>query len=149
MGLLTGQSMAASLIMVGGNALEGGLAGWWFHDRLGRRLELNRVRDVVQLPAAELLVLQPLCATIGIMALVVTSGRPRPVILSPWVAWYFANLYSMFIIAPTVLAWLRWPWPATRKREYAELAVLIGLRWPGGARGRAGGRSTRFRCPGP
>jgi integral membrane sensor domain MASE1 len=127
MGLLTGQSTTTSLIMAGGNALDAGLAGWWFHDRLGRRLELDRVRDVVQLLAAELLILQPLCATIGILALRVTSGLPAQVIPSTWAAWYSANLYSMFIIAPTVLAWLRWPRPATRKREYAELAVLLGL----------------------
>lgn len=147
MGLLTGQSVVTSLIMAGGNALDAGLAGWWFHDRLGRRLELDRVRDVVQLLAAELLVLQPLCATIGILALIVTTGLPAHEIPATWAAWYSANLYSMFIIAPTVLAWLRWPRPATRGREVAELALLLGFALAVGALGP--GRWAVHRIPLP
>src|ERR1700728_1443786 len=47
--LLTGQSLATGSIMAAGNALDAALTGWWFHDRLGRRIELDRIHEVVQL----------------------------------------------------------------------------------------------------
>ena len=51
MGLSGGQSFAVSFIMAIGNGLDAALTGWWFHDRLGRRIQLDRTQEVVQLLA--------------------------------------------------------------------------------------------------
>ncbi len=125
--LLTGEPVTAALIMAFGNALDSALAGWWFHDRLGRRVELDRLRDIIELLAAELLVLQPLCAAIGMAALKVTGSLPEHRFLSTAAAWYSANLYAQFIAAPTAIGWLRWPRPAERRSEYLELSLLALL----------------------
>jgi hypothetical protein len=122
-GLASGQALSTASIMAVGNGLDAALIGWWFHDRLGRRIELDRVKDVVQLLAALMLVLQPLCTLFGMSALVLTGGMPAHMLLPTAAAWYSANLYAQFIAGPTALAWLRWPRPAARS-EYAELAAL-------------------------
>ena len=124
MGLSGGQPPAMSLIMAFGNGLDAALTGWWFHDRLGRRIELDRIQDVIQLLAAQLLILQPLCTAIGMAALVVTGSMPAHRLGATALAWYSANISAEFIVGPLAIGWLRWPRPASRKSEYLELAVL-------------------------
>ncbi|HZZ19320.1 MAG TPA: MASE1 domain-containing protein [Opitutaceae bacterium] len=125
MGLGTHQSLATSTIMACGNGLDAALAGWWFHDRLRRRIELDRVQDVVQLLAAEVLVLQPLSAVIGMLALVTTGHMPPDKLGATAAAWYTANLYAQFVMAPAAIAWLRWPRPARGTAQHIELACLV------------------------
>jgi integral membrane sensor domain MASE1 len=125
MGLGTGQSLATSSIMACGNGLDAALTGWWFHDRLGRRIELDRTSDVVQLLAAQVLILQPLGTVIGMLALVTTGHMPPDKLGETAAAWYTANLYGQFVMAPTAIAWLRWPRPAKGTAQYMELAALV------------------------
>jgi integral membrane sensor domain MASE1 len=124
MGLTSGQAFTPALIMAFGNGLDAALTGWWFHDRLGRRIELDRIQEVVQMLAAQLLILQPLCTTIGIAALVLTGHMPPHRLRATAAAWYLADLSAQFISAPLAIGWLRWPRPALRKAEYVELAAL-------------------------
>jgi integral membrane sensor domain MASE1 len=125
MGLGTGQPFTTSSIMACGNGLDAALTGWWFHDRLGRRIELDRTRDVVQLLAAQVLVLQPLGTVIGMLALISTGHMPPDKLAGTAAAWYSANLYGQFVMAPTAIAWLRWPRPANGKAQYLELGALV------------------------
>jgi integral membrane sensor domain MASE1 len=127
MGLSSGQSVATASIMAFGNGLDAALTGWWFHDRLGRRVALDRIHEVVQLMAALLFILQPLCCAIGMGALLVTGNMPPHRLPSTAAAWYSANLYAQFIAGPTALAWLRWPRPARTRAEYLELAALLAV----------------------
>jgi len=135
MGLGTGQTFATSLIMAFGNGLDAALAGWWFHDRLGRRIQLDRIQEVVQLLAAQLLVLQPLSTIIGMLALVVTGHMPPDKLGASAAAWYSANLYAQFVTAPAAIAWLRWPRPASGRAQYLELLALVVLTLAVGALG--------------
>jgi integral membrane sensor domain MASE1 len=125
--IITGQSIATGSIMAAGNGLDAALTGWWFHDRLGRRIELDRIQEVVQLMGAQLLLFQPLCTAFGMAALVLTGNMPAHRLASTAAAWYSANLYAQFLTGPTALAWLRWPRPAARRAEYLELALLLLL----------------------
>jgi integral membrane sensor domain MASE1 len=136
MGLSTGQTLATSSIMAFGNGLDAFLAGWWFHDRLGRRIELDRVQEVAQLIAAQLLILQPLCTAIGMSALVMTGHMPPHRLGETAAAWYSANLYAEFVMAPTALAWLRWPRLTSGRRKFAELLGLALLAVAVGAAAR-------------
>jgi integral membrane sensor domain MASE1 len=135
MGLGTGQTFATSLIMAFGNGLDAALAGWWFHDRLGRRIELDRVGEVVQLLVAQLLILQPLSTLIGMVALVSTGHMPPDKLGESAAAWYSANLYAQFVMAPAAIAWLRWPRPAASRAQYFELCALAVLTVAVGAMG--------------
>jgi integral membrane sensor domain MASE1 len=124
MGLISRQSLATSGIMACGNGLDAALTGWWFHDRLDRRLELDRIQEVVQLLAGLLLILQPLCTAIGMAALVVTGNMPPHKLDEPAAARYSANIYAQFIAGPVAIAWLRWPRRAEKRSEWFELAAL-------------------------
>jgi integral membrane sensor domain MASE1 len=135
MGLWTGQGFEAAAIMAAGNSLEAALTGWWFHDRLGRRIELDRIQEVVQLLGAQLLVLQPICTAIGMTAVVVTGKMPPHQLASTAAAWYSANLYAQLIAGPTAISWLRWPRPATRPAEISELMALAAVTIAVGALG--------------
>ncbi|WP_438482443.1 MASE1 domain-containing protein [Oleiharenicola lentus] len=116
-----------ALLMATGNALECALAGWWFHDRIGRRIEFDNVQDVVGLLIAELVLLQPLSAAIGTTALALNDRVPADQIWSTATAWYAANLFAVVLIAPITLSWIRWKKPAQSRREWAELTVLAVL----------------------
>jgi integral membrane sensor domain MASE1 len=127
MGIASGQSLATSSVMAFGNGLDAALTGWWFHDRLGRRIQLDNIQEVVQLLAALLLVLQPLCTVIGMSALLLTGKMPAHMLGTTAAAWYSANIYAQFIAGPTAIAWLRWPRPARKRAEYLELAALAAV----------------------
>jgi integral membrane sensor domain MASE1 len=125
--LASGQPLGPSLIMAVGNSLDAALAGWWFHDRPGRRIAFDRLGDVVQLLAGELLVLQPLSAMLGMLALTSAGYLPPGQFWSTASAWFASNIFAQFVIAPAVLTWIRWPRPANTAKEWRELAVLAFL----------------------
>jgi integral membrane sensor domain MASE1 len=137
MGIWTGQGPVASPVMAFGNAMEAALAGWWFHDRQGRRIELDRIQEVVQLLAGILLVLQPLCTLVGIAGLYLTHAIPPHRLGATAAAWYSADIYAQLLAAPTAISWLRWPRLAGSPGRRAELAavgaatLVIGALGPG------------------
>lgn len=125
--LSTGVPVAGSIVMASGNALDAALAGWWFHDRLGRRIEFDRLADVVQLLIVQLLVLQPLSTLMGMAALGISGTLTLDQLWPAASAWYAANIFAQFVIAPTALVWIRWRRPATTRAEYGELAGLTAI----------------------
>lgn len=125
--LANGQPLGSCLIMAGGNSLDTVLAGWWFHDRLGRRLEFDRLGDVVQLLLGELLILQPLSACVGMLALSAEGSLPADELWSTASAWFASNIFAQFVIAPPVLTWIRWRRPGRTAQEWRELGVLAAV----------------------
>lgn len=124
--LTSHEPLATSLLMATGNGLECALAGWWFHDRPNRRIQFDSVRDVVGLLLGELLILEPLSTAMGMLGLHVAGHLPAEKLWATAAAWYAANAFAKFLMAPSVLVWLRWSRPALRQR-YLELAVLALL----------------------
>jgi integral membrane sensor domain MASE1 len=127
MTLASGQPLHVGAMMATGNGLDAALAGWWFHDRLGRRIEFGRLRDVVELLFAELLVLQPLSATFGILGLLSANQVPEGQLWSTASAWYAANVFAIFVAAPAAVVWLRWSKPAATRAQWLELGLLSAL----------------------
>jgi integral membrane sensor domain MASE1 len=125
--LVTGQPVPSALLMATGNALEAALAGWWFFDRLGRRIEFDRLKDVVQLLVATVLVLQPMSTTFGMIALTLAGHLPRAQIGATASAWYAADLFAQLVAAPAVIVWLRWSRPASTRAARFELIGLTVL----------------------
>ncbi len=121
--LTSHEPLLTSLLMATGNALESALAGWWFHDWKGRRLQFDSVREVVALLLGELLLLEPLSTAMGMLGLHLAGHIPAGKLGATAAAWYAANAFAKFLMAPAVLVWLRWSRPALRQR-YGELAVL-------------------------
>jgi integral membrane sensor domain MASE1 len=119
-----GLPVTSGLLMATGNGLEAALAGWWFRDRLGRRIEFDRLDDVLQLLAAELFLLQPLSAGMGLWALVTAGAVSAGQVWTTASAWYAANVFAIFLAAPAALVWHRWSQPARTRREAVELAAL-------------------------
>jgi len=123
----SGQPPLSCLLMGCGNGLDAALAGWWLHDRIGRRLEFDRLPDVMRLLIAELFVLQPLSAAMGIFALRLAGHLPPDQIWSVASAWYASNVFAQFVSAPAVLAWMRWKRPVAHRHEYLELAAAFAV----------------------
>ncbi len=134
-GLVTGEPLLATTIMSTGNALDAALAGWWFHDRLGRRIEFDRLKDVVQLLVSETLILQPLSAAMGMIGLASAGQLAAGQLWSTASAWYSANIFAQFVAAPAAIVWLRWRRPAETAAQYRELALLTALTLVVGALG--------------
>lgn len=123
-GLTSGEPVPTSLLMATGNGLECALAGWWFHDRLGRRIRFDSVREVIWLLLGQLLVLEPLSTGMGMLGLQLAGHIPPGKLWATAAAWYAANAFAKFLMAPAVLVWLRWSRPAFGRREQLELVVL-------------------------
>lgn len=135
-GLLSHEPLGVSLLMAIGNGLECALAGWLFYDRTGKRLEFDRVDQVVALLVFELFVLEPISTGMGILALDVADHLPADRITATAAAWYTSNIFAKLLIAPTVLVWLRWWRPtALRSRDILELMLLLALTLTVGAFG--------------
>lgn len=122
--IATGQPLSSGFVTATGNAVEAALAGWWFHDRLGRRIEFDRLGEVAQLLAAELLFLQPLSTAAGMLGLKLGGVFEEANFWRLASAWYAANVFAVLVIAPIAVVWIRWKRPATTRAEYGELAVL-------------------------
>jgi integral membrane sensor domain MASE1 len=125
--LASNQPWGVALGMSAGNAAECALAGWWFHDRLGRRIEFDRLHDVAALLVAEMIVLQPLSTAVGILSLFLGGRLPTAEISAAAAAWYAANLIAIFVVAPAVLVWMRWSRPAVTRAQALELGVVTVL----------------------
>ena len=125
--LAAGQPLTSAFVTATGNTLDVALAGWWFHDRLGRRIEFDRLGEVAQLLAAELLILQPLSTGLGMVGLGLGGVFRQADLWSTASAWYAANIFAVFVIAPTAMVWIRWKQPATTRAQYWELAALVLL----------------------
>ena len=126
-GLTSHEPLPASTLMALGNGLECALAGWWFHDRLGRRVEFDSMHDVVALLVAEILVLEPLSTLFGMIGLHTAGHMPADKLWTSATAWYAANIFAKLLMAPAVLVWLRWPRPAVGRRNALELGLLSFL----------------------
>lgn len=126
-GLTSQQPLLASSLMAFGNGLECALAGWWFHDRLNRRVEFDRPQEVVALLLAELVVLEPISTAFGMFGLHTAGNLPADRLWGTAAAWYTANIFAKILMAPAVLVWLRWPRPAVGRRNALELALLTAF----------------------
>ena len=146
-GLTSHEPLLASSLMALGNGLECALAGWWFHDRLNRRIEFDSMHDVVALLVTEILVLEPLSMSFGMFGLYTAGHMPVEKLGTAAAAWYAANIFAKLLMAPTVLVWLRWPRPAVGRRNALELGLLSALTLVVGAFGA--GRWAQHNLPLP
>jgi integral membrane sensor domain MASE1 len=148
MALATHRSIPSALIMACGNGLDAYLAGWWFRDRPGRRIEFNRLKDVLRLLAGELLILQPISAAVGMFAITRGHPLPGPLFLATATSWYSSNVYGQFVIAPAALVWTQGFPPMRRRFEGLELAVFSALILAVGAFGYGRWASNAGPAPG-
>lgn len=125
MALLSHQSIPVSLAMACGNGADAFLAGWWFHDRPKRRIEFDRLADIISLLAAEMLVLQPMSALVGVGAIAFSQALPSAVLPATIGAWYTANLYAQFVMAPVVVVWVQGITLPEKKSLRIELLIFI------------------------
>ncbi|HVU24095.1 MAG TPA: MASE1 domain-containing protein [Opitutus sp.] len=123
----TGQPLSSALVTAIGNSLDAALVGWWFHDRLGRRIEFDRLAEVARFLAAELLVLQPLSTAAGMLGLKLGGVFHQANFWTLAGAWYAANIFAVLVVAPTAVVWIRWKRPAAGGAAYRELLALAGL----------------------
>ena len=133
--LISHQAPLTAGLMAMGNGLDAALAGWWFRDKPGRRLEFDRLLDVIKLLVLELLVLQPMSTIFGVSAIAVSQRFSWSDLLTTGGAWYTSNLYAQFVMAPLALVWIKGiNWIELRPR-WVELAALLVTTLTGGCMG--------------
>lgn len=122
----SGATLALALGIAVGNTLEAVSAGYLLR-RLGFRVGLARVRDVIAFVVVVLLVATPLAATIGVTLLWATD-RLRGSYGSEWVLWWFGDAAGAVLVAPLLLVLFgrkqRWPRPL-RALEFAACFVAL------------------------
>jgi PAS domain S-box-containing protein len=113
----SGAGAAIALGLAVGNTLEAVSAGYVLR-RIGFRVSLSRVRDVIAYLAVVLVVATPLAATNGVTILW-ASGRLHASYGSSWVLWWFGDTAGAVLVGTLLLVWF-----VQRFRRWATLQAL-------------------------
>lgn len=103
---------SAALLAAAGNTLAP-LAVAVLLDRLRFRMTMDRVRDVGALVAAALAGMT-ISATVGSVALVITSEIPADRFWPAWSVWWAGDAMGVLVVAPFLLTLITWPRGRTR-----------------------------------
>src|SRR3954467_12615837 len=131
--LTTTGTVAASLTIAAGNALEG-LAGAWLARRYANGLDaFTRTADVVRFVLLAGLLAPVISATIGISSLGLGGLMPWDAFGAVWLTWWLGDVVGAAVVAPFIVLWGRWQdWRALIPRaappggrQWLEAALLL------------------------
>jgi len=121
----TSGSWPASLLIAGGNTLEG-LAGAWLVNRYaGGRQAFDQPRDLVKFTLLAALAATMLSATIGVSALVLTGLASAAKFGPIWLTWWLGDATGALIVTPVLVLWAQQPALHWARRQTAEAALLL------------------------
>ena len=110
-----------------GNTLEA-VVGAYLLRRVGFRMHLQRVRDVLALVMLGAAVSTFVSATIGTTSLFLGDEIPAARYAFAWRLWWLGDAMGILLVAPLLLTWGSGPWRrASRTRDLIEAASLMAL----------------------
>jgi signal transduction histidine kinase len=130
--LISGAPILTALFMGIGNTLEAFL-GAYILTRLGFKLSLGRIHDVLILVSLVGLGATAVSATIGVSSLLVSGIINGAQYFETWLAWWIGDMLGVLIVAPFLFVWLsREPVSDYSKSrftglKYAELILITIL----------------------
>ena len=125
--LSTGAPPVIALGIALGNGLEA-LIGAYGLKKLGFRLSLDRVKDVLSLIFVAALFSTAISATVGTTSLFLGKIITKHAYLNTWSAWWIGDMISDLIIAPFIFVWINNPRIFFKpKRLIEEVASLVLL----------------------
>ena len=104
---------------------EAGIGAWGLYAICGRRVRLNRLRDVLALVGVAAVLAPAIGASLGTPAGLIGSRASYARI---WCAWWVVDALGVLLVAPVILSWPQLLWPALRRCRPArvlEFAVLL------------------------
>ncbi len=104
---------------------EAGIGAWGLFAICGRRVRLNRLRDVLALVGVAAVLAPAMAASLGTPAALIGSRASYARI---WCAWWVVDALGVLLVAPVILSWPQLLWPALRRCRPArvlEFAVLL------------------------
>jgi len=121
-----GPSMSAVAAIVSGNTLAP-LFAYWMLNRVGFRIELDRLRDGLALVSLGAIIGMLVSATIGSGALLAAGAIPASDFWSVWSVWWTGDAMGVLVIAPLLLflRTARWPRGVPTRRWVEAVALLV------------------------
>jgi PAS domain S-box-containing protein len=127
--LSTSASVAASVLIAGGNTIEA-LAGWWLVKRFASGDRAFESAHTVFRFAMAAVVAPITAATVGTLALRLSDLAAAETSLLVWVTWWLGDAAGIVLVAPLVVMFARPPrhrWSARRTGEMALVLLAVVL----------------------
>jgi len=95
-------------------------------DRLGFRVELRRLKDVLALVFVAALAGMLISATIGAGTLVLAGVLPADAFWATWSVWWTGDAMGVLVVAPVLLVGVSWRWAVRMSAwRWVEAAALV------------------------
>jgi PAS domain S-box-containing protein len=121
--LLRSASLPVSVALSAGNILAG-VFGAVALKKLGFRTSIHRVRDALLLIGVGAFVAPVISGSIGALSLYFLAGAPGRQVPTLWVNWWSAEVVSIMLVTPLLLAWLQGTRPDLSLRRVLDITVL-------------------------
>jgi signal transduction histidine kinase len=115
----------AAIAIALGNTAEA-LVGWFLLKRLGFRIALDRVRDVLALVVAGAIVSTLVSATVGTVASLAAGTITASAFAQHWSIWWVGDVMGDLLVAALLLVWIP-PWTDWRRSRATEAIGLLVL----------------------
>ena len=121
----TAGSAFTSLIIAGGNTLEG-LVGAWLVGRFARGPRfIERAQDFIKFTALAALLATAISASVGAATLVVSGHAPREAFDDIWLTWWLGDTVGALVVAPMFVFWMMEPRVRLSLRRWLEAGGLM------------------------
>lgn len=117
-------SIAAALGICVGNTAEALVAAFLLN-RVGFRIAMERVRDVIAFVALGAIVSTAISATFGVTSLSLAGDAVGSDYLQEWLLWWFGDLIGALLVAPMILVWISHIRRSQRVEHPLEAIVLL------------------------
>ncbi len=122
------RDLATSLAFFLADTGEAGFGAWGLYAACGPHIRMTRLRDVLAVVGIAAVLAPALGASLGTPAAFVGSSAPYGRV---WCVWWVVDALGVLLVAPVILSWPQYIWPALRRSSLSrriEFAVLlIGL----------------------
>ncbi len=96
--------LPSSLLIAGGNTLEGLAGAWMTLKWFGGKRALHRVRDALGFAVGPGIVAPAISATVGVASLALTGLAPWSMFRTIWPTWWLGDVGGALVVAPVILA---------------------------------------------
>lgn len=126
----TAGTIATSVAIATGNALEALAAAWLVNRFAGGRHAFDRVRDIVIFAVLGALLSTMISATIGVGSLLAARFAGWEQSTSIWMTWWLGDASGALVVAPLLIIWARAGIPQFSPKqwiEYGSILLIVGL----------------------
>jgi PAS domain S-box-containing protein len=123
--LIHQRDLATSLAFFLADSGEAGIGAWGLYAVCGPQIQMTRLRDVLALVGIAGVLAPAMGASLGTPAAFVGSSATYD---RMWCTWWVVDALGVLLVAPVILSWPQFRWPALRESRAArriEFALLL------------------------